>query len=89
VLEPLGTPIAGVVGCEQGSVPSRVDEWYKHGERGGATIHPSSGVDGTGRTVSAVPQSAVVVLAGKYQGRLDWARNSAAKITRGDTMETD
>jgi len=34
VLEPLGTPIADVVGCEQGSVPSRVDEWYKHGERG-------------------------------------------------------
>jgi hypothetical protein len=50
------------------------------------TTHFSSGADGTGRTGSTVPRSAVVVLANKYQGRLGSASNSASEIARDDII---
>ena len=78
-------------------------EWYEQGEREEPTLLSppsltaasitttlfSSGADGIGRAGSAVPRSAVVVLANKYRGRLGSARNSAAEIACDDIMEAD
>ena len=69
-------------------VITRVGSRWRSSSASITTTHFSRGADGTGGTRSAVPRSAMVVLA-KYQGRLGSARNSAAEIARGDIMETD
>ena len=67
---------------------TRVGSRWRSSSASIATAHFSTGADATGGTGSTVPRSAMVVLA-KYQGRLGSARNSAAEIARGDSMESD